>query len=336
MYDTPEESATGQVRDVHCGPQLEDQVTPSSAVASAIRFRYELMPLLYSLHIDASINGVPIVRPYCYCFQDDDQSNACWTEGESFMLGSSLLVANVLRPNKETGNVHTVYLPRTSVLEKENGWYDFWTGQCYSGGQHLKYRLHGLSHIPLFLRAGGIVPLIMSPNPLNIRSSRDRAEALRFLVTTLQPCKRFTLYKEEDRAITFSTSISDDLVELQACHVRSDDYKEYVFEFFVESVPSSFNFQYEGRASGKGAKSVYLASSSSSLSKEENMSKLPMFLNRSELNGSKIGGWFFDMSGARVVVRIPSSEIKFNDTDDDHECNFVVRVSFNMFDLIGM
>ena len=311
---------------MHCGPQFEERVTPSSAVASAIRLRYELMPLLYSLHVDASIHGTPIVRPYCYCFQDMDQSKACWTEGESFMLGSSLLVANVLRPHKETGNVHTVYLPRTSEEENENGWYDFWTGKVYAGGQHLKYQLHGLSHIPLFLRAGGIVPIMMSPNPLHIRSTRDRPEILRFLVTTLQSCERFTLYREHDRAIDFSTSVFEDHVDLHVRHVRPDDYKEFVFEFFVESIPSSIlsEIQRDDRASGKGAESVYFCSTE----------KLPMFLNKSELNRSKTGGWFFDMSGARVVVRIPSSKIK--KCDDDADSGFHVRVKFCMFDLIGM
>ena len=255
-----------------------------------------------------------------------DQSKASWTEGESFMLGSSLLVANVLRPHKETGNVHTVYLPRTSEDENENGWYDFWTGKVYAGGQHLKYQLHGLSHIPLFLRAGGIVPLMMSPNPLHIRSTRDRPEILRFLVTTLQSCERFTLYREHDRAIEFSTSVFEDYVDLHVRHVRPDDYKEFVFEFFVESVPSSTlsEIQHDDRASGKGAESVYFSSL------KDDTEKLPMFLDNSKLNQSKTGGWFFDMSGARVVVRIPSSKIKKDDG------GFLLRVKFNMFDLIGM
>jgi alpha-glucosidase len=335
MYDTPEESSTGIVQDVNCGPsKTKEVITPSAAIAAAIRLRYELMPFWYSLHVEASIYGTPILRPYCFCFQDIDHSERMWNESETYMLGSSLLVANVLKPNSETRGIRSVYLPRSSSQEHENGWYDFWTGQCYRGGQNLNFKLENVSHIPLFLRGSAIVPLMMDPSPLSIRSTRDRARALRFLVTTLQSCERFTLYKEKDRAIDFSTSLSSsrDCVDFVARKVRANDYEEYVFEFFVESVPSSSDSEHHvDQASGKGAKSVFLSLGDDS----EKMIKLPMFLDRSQLSSSEIGGWYFDTSGARTIVRIPSSSLKLKNCDKK-DCTFLVRVSYSKFDLIGM
>ena len=304
MFDTPEESK-GFLQYVNCAPS-KVFVTASSAIVAAIRLRYELMPVFYSLMIDASRFGKPIVRPLCYEFQDSDTSDKCWSEGETFLLGESLLVANVLRPESEIRGFREVYLPKTSTKkEEENGWYDFWTGQCYKGGTTLEVQLKGLSHIPLFLRSSCILPLASHDSP--VRSTRDKPKAIRFLITTLQSCERFSMYEEkegskDDREIRLSTSISKlgDFVDLNVVS-SAVPTKEYVFEFFVEPVPSEIG-ECDDRAPGKGAESVYLINDG----KKE---KLAMYLDRSKLfegDGAAVNntGWFFDMSSARVIVRL--------------------------------
>jgi alpha-glucosidase (family GH31 glycosyl hydrolase) len=59
-----------------------------------------------------------------------------------------LLVAPVVE--KEATH-RKVYLPR-------GGWYDFWTGERMDGGRELE-RLVDLETIPLYVRAGSILPL---------------------------------------------------------------------------------------------------------------------------------------------------------------------------------
>jgi alpha-D-xyloside xylohydrolase len=44
------------------------------------------------------------------------------------------------------------YLPKGTV------WYDFWTGKQYKGGQHITMETQ-LNRVPMFVRAGSIVPL---------------------------------------------------------------------------------------------------------------------------------------------------------------------------------
>lgn len=128
MYDTHDESSNKcSVPIVSCGPDARD-VTPSAAIAAAVRLRYALLPYWYSLNYNAHRHGDPIVRPYCYEFDHVDSSERCWKESHSFMLGQSLLVANVLTSE---ALVRNVYLPRTSSMSSASGWYDFWTGKRF-------------------------------------------------------------------------------------------------------------------------------------------------------------------------------------------------------------
>ena len=78
-------------------------------IREAIGLRYQLSPYLYSLMERAHETGLPIMEPMCSAFQEDVK---CYEEGVDFMLGDSLLVANVV----EKGAVsRKVYLPEGEV-----------------------------------------------------------------------------------------------------------------------------------------------------------------------------------------------------------------------------
>lgn len=113
-------------------------------IRAAIKLRYRLMPYFYALMRAANLHGTPIMRPTFYEFQHDPQT---YNQGVDFMLGSSLLVANVV----EAGADHRqVYLPIGS------NWYDFYTRQAYTGGQIISVPVE-LSSIPLFIRDSAII-----------------------------------------------------------------------------------------------------------------------------------------------------------------------------------
>ncbi len=65
------------------------------------------------------------------------------------MFGPSILVNPVLAPN---ATHRTVYLPESPA------WYDFWTGASQPGGQEID-AIAPLDRIPLYVRAGSILPL---------------------------------------------------------------------------------------------------------------------------------------------------------------------------------
>lgn len=79
-------------------------------------------------------------------FKDD---TAALNQPFECMFGKSLLVAPIIAPNVSKWNV---YLP------KSNGWFDFWTGKRYQGGQTIKVGVLK-DRSPLFARAGSIIPL---------------------------------------------------------------------------------------------------------------------------------------------------------------------------------
>ncbi len=115
-------------------------------IRDAIAFRYRLFPYLYSLMERAHENGLPIMEPMCSAFQDDP---ACYDEGVDFMLGDSLLVANVVDKGAKT---RKVYLPAGETF------YDFYTRIPYQGGQTVELPVD-LGSIPLFVREGAILPM---------------------------------------------------------------------------------------------------------------------------------------------------------------------------------
>lgn len=115
-------------------------------IRDAIRFRYRLIPYLYTLLVEAARTGHPITRPLVYHFPHDPR---CATESFDFMLGPNLLVAPVLEPGART---RAVYLPHGTE------WYDYHSGEWHIGGQTITVDTP-LSAIPLFVPAGGIIPL---------------------------------------------------------------------------------------------------------------------------------------------------------------------------------
>ena len=112
---------------------------------SYIELRYQLLPYLYGLFVEAHKSGAPIMRPLFWHYQDDPIATAA---GDQFMLGPDLLVAPILR---QGAVARSVYLPRGT-------WFNFWTRERHEGGQHVVAQAP-LEIIPLFVRAGAIIPM---------------------------------------------------------------------------------------------------------------------------------------------------------------------------------
>ncbi len=121
-------------------------------IRSAIEFRYQLSPYLYSLTERAHETGLPIMEAMCSAFQNDPK---CYDEGVDFMFGDSLLVANVVEKGAKT---RSIYLP------EGNTFYDFYTREAYVGGQTIEIPVT-LSSIPLYIRSGALIP--MATNKIN-------------------------------------------------------------------------------------------------------------------------------------------------------------------------
>jgi alpha-glucosidase/alpha-D-xyloside xylohydrolase len=110
-----------------------------------LELRYRMLPYLYSAVRECTTTGMPIMRALWLHFPNDPRSVECQ---DQYMWGKSLLVAPVVEKGATS---RRVYLPPTA-------WYDFWTGERNEGGREIS-RPIDLETLPLYVRAGSIVPL---------------------------------------------------------------------------------------------------------------------------------------------------------------------------------
>lgn len=155
--------------------------TVYDAIEETIRLRYSFLPYIYSTSWQVTDNNYTYLRPLMMDFQNDKKG---WERNDQFLFGPSLLVAPVLEAqytpekvmkadentgwNKKentgtttqaTGKVDFMAPSSTEVyLPAGTEWYDFWTNEKLRGGQSIQKETT-LKTIPLYVRAGGIIPL---------------------------------------------------------------------------------------------------------------------------------------------------------------------------------
>ena len=125
-------------------PWMYPEITPH--VRDLIQLRYRLIPYLYDLLWRSHTHYEPMIRPTLYDFPDDP---VCFEENDEMMLGGKLLVASVIEPGKRD---RRVYLPQGTA------WYDYWSGDCFAGGQTITLPAPW-DRPPLLVREGSALPL---------------------------------------------------------------------------------------------------------------------------------------------------------------------------------
>jgi len=111
-----------------------------------LNLRYRLLPYIYSEAWQVTKNGSTMMRALVMDFNGDTDAVK---QPYEYMFGKAFLVA----PITEAGATQRdVYLPKSA------DWFDFWTGKRIKGGQTIKAEAP-LNKIPLFIKAGSIVPM---------------------------------------------------------------------------------------------------------------------------------------------------------------------------------
>ncbi len=111
-----------------------------------IRFRYQLMPYLYSLYYEASQTGMPVQRSLAIDYSNDPRTYNHQFHHQYF-FGPFILVAPV-ESDKEF----------VKVFFPESDWYYLYDGKKYTGDQEviLESPIHKL---PVFVKSGAIIPM---------------------------------------------------------------------------------------------------------------------------------------------------------------------------------
>jgi len=111
---------------------------------AALERRYQLLPYIYSLNHEASQTGVPAMRPLILETGEDSLAGV----DDEFFLGPWLLVAPVM----------TDRFTRDITLPSGE-WIEIQGGKTHHGGQTLRHYKAPLDTIPVFVRAGAIIPI---------------------------------------------------------------------------------------------------------------------------------------------------------------------------------
>ena len=106
--------------------------------------RYKLMSYTYSFAQSAALGELPIARPM---FIQYPRHEKAWTYDLQYMWGSELLVA----PNCTPENSVQIWLP-------DGAWYNYWNDGKIKGDQLIRFTPCN-DQVPLFVKAGGIVPM---------------------------------------------------------------------------------------------------------------------------------------------------------------------------------
>ncbi|HEX7916957.1 TIM-barrel domain-containing protein [Rudaea sp.] len=126
---------------------------------ASIELRYRLLPYLYTLFAQNEKTGLPPLRPLAFDYPQDVDALLI---NDEYLVGQDLLVAPVVVQNQRA---RSVYFP------KGDAWIDWWSGAHYEGGKTVKVDAP-LERLPLFVRAGAVVPM----QPV-IQSTREMKDA---------------------------------------------------------------------------------------------------------------------------------------------------------------
>jgi alpha-glucosidase/alpha-D-xyloside xylohydrolase len=133
------------------GERMHNEVWAYGRQAEAVlskylRLRYQLLPYTYSLAYGSYKTGAPYMRAL---FMDFPKDPMVADIPDEYMFGPAFLVAPV---TEQGATSRKVYLPAGT------DWYNYWTNERLKGGQTITAEAP-IDTLPLFVRAGSIVPL---------------------------------------------------------------------------------------------------------------------------------------------------------------------------------
>ena len=143
------------------------------------KLRYRIMPYLYSMAGMVHLKDYTMMRALVMDFNGDDN---VYDIKDQWMFGPALMACPVGEYQKYSRNV---YLP------KQKGWYDFYTGKYYAGGQTIVADAP-YEKIPVFCPEGAILPV----GPEMEWSDQKKAELIDLYVYAGKDGE-FTVYEDE-------------------------------------------------------------------------------------------------------------------------------------------
>ncbi|WP_428329411.1 TIM-barrel domain-containing protein [Mucilaginibacter sp.] len=149
-----------------------------------LQLKMQLTPYMYTYCEQAHELGVPASRAMVLEYPTDQVTMGKQTQYQ-FMNGEWLLVAPVY---KSEAKRDSIYLPKGT-------WYDYWNGKAYTGSTWLNNYPAPLDKLPLFVKAGAIIPMYPKMN-------YDGEKRVDSLTIDIYPYKNSSFNLYEDDGIT--------------------------------------------------------------------------------------------------------------------------------------
>jgi alpha-glucosidase len=260
-----------------------------------LQLRNRLMPYIYTLAAQAHRTGTPVARslPIEYPFDPKSYGEQATYQ---YLLGEDLLVAPVFTDSDVRDGI---YLP-------EGRWIDYWNGTVYEGGRVLDGYSAPLDTLPLFVRAGAVLPM----GPEGYRNAAEvPADAPVSLDVYPSGESSFTLY--EDDQVT-----------------REHQAGAWSEQGFIASAPHQGRGTVsvtigasEGDFSGEAASRPYelTVHTGSEPAQVRVGRELPLpKLSGPEAFGSAVTGWYYDAADRGGVVRLKTGPVPAGESRTVH------------------
>ena len=218
-------------------------------VGDYLRLRHKLLPYLYTMNYRSHTKLLPMIQPMYYSHPECEEA---YQVPNQYWFGSELIVSPITQ-----GNDKVAMLGQTEVWLPEGYWIDFFNGALYKGGKKIKVS-RPLSQMPIFAKAGAIVPMNMHSEDNTLENTKD-IEICVFAGGN----NTFTLYEDagdgadylnEKFATTdFSLAWNDNKAEFSISNVSGDaslvpNDRNYKIKFVGFSAGNCINVYKDGKA----------------------------------------------------------------------------------------
>jgi alpha-glucosidase (family GH31 glycosyl hydrolase) len=137
---------------------------------AALQLRHRLLPYIYNAQRQMFESGVSLMRPMYYTFPNEPKAYLGDQNGNfpQYMLGDDLLISPIVSAGFQNDT-----LARQTVWIPPGTWIEWISGAVLSApaGGMIYVRAYDLSEIPIFIRAGAVVPML----PLRLGETVGRA-----------------------------------------------------------------------------------------------------------------------------------------------------------------
>ena len=186
----------------------------------------QLVPYLYSYNIDASETGLSILRPVGTGNENDTSE---WENDWRYLLGEQFLVAPIFQDQDSR-----------DITFPEGRWIDYWDNdQSYAGGETINYSAP-LARIPLFIRAGAVIPVAVQDSVTGHGSDFSSE----FLTVLIYPegSSSFKLRHSPESATEFTCDKDNEIFTL---NLTPGPIQKYIFRIYQPFPALSVKLQEE-------------------------------------------------------------------------------------------